>query len=92
MYVESEVERTEEAGKRADMKTLHEITRGLSGRFQSIFKPVRNEAGVLLNHEEPPNPSEVEPSDELNIRTGHFTRAEIKDSIKEVKEREGTRM
>jgi len=85
------------------MKTLNEIIRRLSGRFQSTCKPVRHEAGVLLrtveeemhrwrehfegvlNHEEPPNPSEVEPSDELNIRTGHITRAKIKNSIKEVK-------
>jgi len=100
VYVESEAERAEEAGKRGNMKTLYEITRRLSERFQGTCKPVRNEAGVLLgtvekemhrwrehfegvfNHEEPPNQSEVEPSDELNFRTGHITRAEIKNSIK----------
>ena len=30
------------------MRTLYEITRRLSGRLQSMCKPVRNEAGVLL--------------------------------------------
>lgn len=30
-------------------KTLYQITRRLSGRFQSACKPVRNEAGVLLS-------------------------------------------
>ena len=39
----------------------------------------------VLNHEEPPNPPEVEPNDELNIRRGHITRAEIKNSIKKMK-------
>ena len=48
MYVDSEAERAEEAGKRGDMKTLYEIKRRLSERFQSTCKPVRNEAGVLL--------------------------------------------
>ena len=48
VYVESEAERAEEAGKRGDMRTLYEITRKLSGRFQRTCKPVRNEAGVLL--------------------------------------------
>ena len=65
MYVEYEAERAEEAGKRGDVRTLYEITRKLSGRFQNTCKPVRNEAGVLLrtteeemalNHEEPLNP------------------------------------
>jgi len=46
--VESEAERAEEAGKRGDARTLYEITRKLSGRFQNTCKPVRNEAGVLL--------------------------------------------
>ena len=95
-YVESEAERAEEAGKRGDARTLYEITRKLSGRFQNTCKPVRNEVGVLLrsakeemhrwrehfqtvlNHEEPLSPPEVEPSDELNIRTGRITRIEVK--------------
>ena len=86
VYVESE----------ADVTTLYEITRRLSGRFQSTCKPVRNEAGVLLrtaeeemhrwrehfervlNHEEPPNPLEVEPGDELNTRTGRIIGVKIK--------------
>ena len=48
VYVESEAERTEEAGKRGDVRTLYEITRTLSGRFQNTCKPARSEAGVLL--------------------------------------------
>ncbi|KAL9963186.1 hypothetical protein ACROYT_G032363 [Oculina patagonica] len=47
-YVESEAERAEEAGKRGDVRTLYDVTRKLSGRFQNTTKPVRNEAGVLL--------------------------------------------
>jgi len=43
VYVESMAERAEEAGRRDDVKTLHEITRKLSGRFRSTCKPVRNE-------------------------------------------------
>ena len=39
----------------------------------------------MLNHEEPLNPPEVKPSDELNIRTGHITRIEIKNAIKMLK-------
>ena len=39
----------------------------------------------MLNHEEPINPPEVEPNDELNIRTGHVTRIEIKNAIKKLK-------
>ena len=31
----SEAERTGEAGKRGDVRTLYEITRKLSGRFQN---------------------------------------------------------
>ena len=102
-YVEAEAERAEEAGKRGDARTLYEITRKLSRRFQNTCKPVRNEAGVLLrtaeeemhqwrehfqtllNHEEPLKPPEVEPNDELNIRTGHVTRIEIKNAIKKLK-------
>ena len=38
MYVESEAERAEEAGKRGDARTLYEITRKLSGRFQNTCK------------------------------------------------------
>ena len=102
-YVKAEAERAEEAGKRGDARTLYEITRKLSGRFQNTCKPVRNEAALLLrtaeeemhrwrehfetvlNHEEPINPPEVEPNDELNIRTGHVTRIEIKNAIKKLK-------
>jgi len=29
----------------------------------------------VLNHDKPPNPPEVEPGDELNIRTGRITRS-----------------
>jgi len=47
VYVESEAEKAEEVGKRGDARTLYEITRKLSGRFQNTYKPVRNEAGVL---------------------------------------------
>ena len=32
-----------------------------------------------------PNPPEVEPGDELNIRTGRITRVEIKSAIKKLK-------
>ena len=39
----------------------------------------------MLNHEEPLNPPEVEPNDELNIRTGRITRVEIKNAIKKLK-------
>ena len=101
--MELEAERAEEAGKRGDARTLYEITRKLSGRFQNTCKPVRNEAGVLLrsaeeemhrwrehfqtvlNHEEPLNPTEVEPNDELNTRAGRITRIEIKNAIKKLK-------
>ena len=50
--VESEAERAEEAVKRGDVRTLYEITRRLSGRFWSLCKPMRNEAGVFLRTEE----------------------------------------
>ena len=101
--MESEAERAEEAGRRDDVKVLYEVTRRLSGRFQSTCKPVRNEAGVLLrtaeeeiqrwkehlegvlNHAEPPNPPEVEPGNDLNIRTGSITRAEVRNAIKKLK-------
>ena len=39
----------------------------------------------VLNHEEPFNPLEVEPGNELKIRTGCITRAEIKNAIKKLK-------
>ena len=52
VYVESEAEKAEEAGKRGDARTLYEITRKLSGRFQNTCKPVRNEAGLLLRSAE----------------------------------------
>ena len=41
VYVESEAERAEEAGKRGDVRALFEITRKLSGKFQNTWKPVR---------------------------------------------------
>ena len=47
-----EAERAEGAGKRGDVRTLYEITRKISGRFQNTYKPVRNEAGVLLRSAE----------------------------------------
>ena len=50
--MKSEAEKAEEAGKRGDAKTLCEITRKLSGRFQNTCKPVRNKAGVLLRSAE----------------------------------------
>ena len=40
---------------------------------------------TVLNHEEPLNPPEVEPNDELNIRTGRITRIEIKNDLKKLK-------
>ena len=48
MYVESAAERTEEAGKRSDLKTLYEITRRQSDFRGRQCKPVRNEAGILI--------------------------------------------
>ncbi len=48
MYVESEVERAEEAGKRGNVRALYEIARKLSGRFHNTCKPVRNKVGVLI--------------------------------------------
>ena len=36
----------------------------------------------VLNHAEPPNPPEVEPGNDLNIRTGSITRAEVRNAIK----------
>jgi len=39
----------------------------------------------VLNHDEPPNPLEVEPGEELNIWTGCVTRVEIKSAIKKLK-------
>lgn len=41
----------------------------------------------VLNHEEPLNPPEVEPDDELNIGTCCISRAEIKKAIKKLKNR-----
>ena len=40
---------------------------------------------AVLNHEKPLNSPEVEPNDELNIRTGPITRIEIKNVIKKLK-------
>ena len=40
---------------------------------------------TVLNHVEPLNPPEVEPNDELNIKTGRITRIEIKNAIKKLK-------
>lgn len=54
---------------------------------EDVMHPWREHFEGILNHEEPPNPSEVGPSDELNISTGDITRAKIKSSI-----REGTRV
>ena len=62
VYVESEAERAEEAGKRGDARTLYEITRKLSGRFQNTCKPVRNEASLLLRSAE----------EELHLWREHF--------------------
>ena len=45
----------------------------------------REQFQTVLNHEEPSNPPEVEPNDELNIRTGHVTRIEIKNAIEKLK-------
>ena len=50
--MESEAERAEEVGKRGDARTLYEITRKLSGRFQNTCTPVRNKVGVLLRSAE----------------------------------------
>ena len=44
---------------------------------------------TVLNHKEPLSPPEVEPNDELNIRTGHITGIEIKNAIKKVKNGKG---
>ncbi len=46
----------------------------------------------VLNHEEPLNLPEVEPNDELIVRTGHITRIEIKNAMNKLKKREGCRM
>ena len=62
VYVESEAEGAEEAGKRGDARTLYKITRKLSGRFQNTCKPVRNKAGVLLRSAE----------EEMHWWRGHF--------------------
>ena len=40
VYGESMAERAEEAGRRSDVRTLYEIIRRLSWRFQSKCKPV----------------------------------------------------
>ena len=48
MYVESAAERTEEAGKRSDVKTLYKITRRMSDFRGRQCKPVRNQAGILI--------------------------------------------
>ena len=45
----------------------------------------REHVQTVLNHEEPLNPPEMKPSDELNIRTGRITRIEIKNAIKKLK-------
>ena len=42
---------------------------------------------TVLNHEDPLNSPEVEPNDELNIRTGRITRIETKNAIKKLKRR-----
>ena len=40
---------------------------------------------TVINHEEPLNLSEVEPNDELNIKTGRITRIKIKKAVKKLK-------
>ena len=47
---------------------------------------------TVFNHEDPLNPSEVEPNDDLNIRIVRFTRIEIKNAIKKLKNGESSRM
>ena len=43
VYVEStDAEKAEKAAQRGDARTLYEITRKLSGRFQNTCKPMRN--------------------------------------------------
>ena len=42
---------------------------------------------TVLNHEDPLNSPELEPNDELNIRTGRITRIETKNAIKKLKRR-----
>ena len=37
---------------------------------------------TVINHEEPLNLSELEPNDELNIKTGRITRIKIKKAVK----------
>ena len=51
----------------------------------------REHLQTVLNHEEPLNPPEVKPSDELNIKTGRITRFEINNAIKKLKIPEGCR-
>jgi len=45
----------------------------------------------VIKHEAPPNPPAVEPSDELNIRTGRITRSEIKNPMKKLKNAKAAR-
>ena len=54
VYVESEAERAEEAGKRGDARTLYmyEIARKVTGKFQNTCKPMRNKADMLLRSAE----------------------------------------
>ena len=40
VYVESEAERAEEAGRRGDVNVLYEVTRRLNGRFQSTCNDI----------------------------------------------------
>ena len=85
VYVESEAERAEKAGKRGDVRTLYEITRKLSGRFQNTCKPVRSETGVLLRTAE----------EEMHRWREHFQcltmKSRSKSRYKEAKKREGCR-
>ena len=57
---------------------LHRTVEKEMHRWRELFEGV-------LNHEELQELPEVEPCDELNIRTGHTTHAEFKNSIKKLK-------
>ena len=52
VYVGSEVGCADDAKRNGEVNALYESTRKLSGRFESTFEPVRNEAEVLLRTED----------------------------------------
>ena len=58
-----------------------------SGRQRRRSKGRRStfRAEGVLNHAEPPNPPEVEPGNDLNIRTGSITRVEVRNAIKKLR-------